>query len=579
MIQLRDYQQDLFERAQQSFRAGNKHPLIQLVTGGGKSALLAKICQGSIDKGTPTMAVAHRRELISQLSCALAKFGVKHCIVATPDVIAEIRRLHIADFGWPMIDQNSPVMVASVQTLVRRFDKLPHEPKLIITDEGHHLTEGSTWAKVHERFPRAYGLLLTATPCRLDGKGLGKGQGGYADDIILGPPMRELIDRGFLSDYRLFGPPSAIAMTGVKTKFGDYAKEDLAVAMDKPSITGDVVSHYKELAADKLGVAFCVSVAHAEHVAESFRAAGITSLAVHGTLDGAERRKRLKDFADRKIMVITAADIISEGVDIVGIECAMLLRPTQSLSLYLQQIGRALRPAPGKETAIVLDHAANFSRHGLPDSDFGWSLDGRKKSKAEKEAQEKPVAALQCPKCQFIDYPRKICGAPKIAGGTCDHVFEIKSRKLEQVDGTLQEVIAADRPSPIKTGMISSAEQAKAAGMPLGQWHQIERARIEKDALRTDLRDTLMAWAQSTGRGIRDGWGFNMGDIRDMKPKALKQNIQRAKLAVELERVLANLPLRPDPGAFTDLTAEQIQSLIDQACDGLFHSKEISNGN
>jgi DNA repair protein RadD len=266
---------------------------------------------------------------------------------------------------------------------------------------------------------------VTATPIRLSGEGLGD----LFETMVQGPTVRELIELGALSPYRLFAP-AGVDLSGVHTRMGDFVRGEIEAAMDKPSITGDAVSHYQKLAPGKRAVAFCVSVEHAVHVAEQFRAAGISAQAIDGGMDRTLRASVLSEFSAGRIQVLSSCDLISEGFDVPAIEAAILLRPTQSLGLYLQQVGRALRTHPGKTEAIILDHAGNVKRHGLPDEERVWSLDG---SQRKKGAQRSEVPVKTCGAC-FATV------ASMATHCSCGFEFPVVKREVEQVDGELQEV-------------------------------------------------------------------------------------------------------------------------------------------
>lgn len=523
-VDLRPYQYKAVNDLRTAFRDGYKAPLLVMPTGSGKTYTYSAIAGGAAIKGSRILILEHRKELLRQASCSLAALGVRHRIVAPNSKIADIRRVHVERFGWPMIDKDSHVAVASVQTLIRRLDWLAEfDPDLIIVDEGD-LATATSWHKIFGAAPRAKKLGVTASPCNTSGVGMNT----VYDFMVLGPSMIDLIELDALCRPRVFAPPMMADMSSVGHVQGEFDAQSAAFAMDKPAITGNAVEHYKELAPGRPAIVFCASVKHAEHVAEQFRAAGFRFEVVHGAMDDDDRDDRIFGLASGKYHGIVTVDVVSRGTDIPVAEVAILLRPTESLALFLQQVGRVLRPAEGKEYGLILDHAGNCARHGLPHQDREWTLEGRKKGKRGPMDKEKPVLVMQCPKCHFTEAPRAVCGGPKRDGTKCDHVFEVQSRMLEERAGTLAEVEDASLPPPrIKTGGIRTAQQAKAAGMSMAQWGHVERARAEKEALQNELRELLINWSKSTGRGVRDGWGFAMADIRDMKPKALRELIEK----------------------------------------------------
>lgn len=407
-IVLRPYQNTLVERTRANFIVGRKRQLLVLPTGGGKTVCFSYMAGAAKGKGLVVWILAHRVELLEQISKTLTDFGIKHGMIA-PGFLG---------------DRRQPVQVASVFTLARRLDRY-EAPDLIIVDEAHHAISKSTWGTVINTFPKARLLGVTATPIRLSGEGLGD----LFEVMVQGPTVSDLIEQGALSTYRLFAP-AGVDLSGVHSKMGDFVRGELADAMNKRSITGDAVTHYNKLAAGKRAIAFCVSVEHAEHVAAQFREAGIPAASIDGGMDKVLRKSVLASFTSGDLRVLTSCDLVSEGFDVPSIECAILLRPTQSLGLYLQQVGRALRLFPGKTEAIILDHAGNVKRHGLPDEDRIWSLDGKSKKRASKPSE---VPVKTCPKC-FATV------ASASTHCLCGHEFEVVARVIEQVEGNLEEV-------------------------------------------------------------------------------------------------------------------------------------------
>ncbi|MCE2909408.1 MAG: DEAD/DEAH box helicase [Burkholderiaceae bacterium] len=496
--------------------------------------MFAYVTSSAAAKGRCVYLLAHRAELVKQIAMTLARFGCQHRIVAPGAIVRQCQVAQFKALGRSFVGAGR-VYVCSAQTLVKRLDEMPDKPDIIVIDEAHHLTLESTWGRCVEAFPEAKLLPVTATPIRLDGKGLGLGAGGFADTMILGPTMRELIDQGFLSPYRIFAPPNALDLSGVRTRAGDYAKEQLAGAMDKPTITGDAVQHYHRLAAGKRAVAFCVSVDHAKHVAEEFRQAGVPAEFLDGTLDPAERQRIIERFEVGQTLVLSSCDIVSEGFDLPAIEVAILLRPTQSLALYLQQVGRALRVFPGKAEAIILDHVGAVATHGLPDEEREWSLDGVKRGRRQAANDNEPGVdrVMTCPKCYTIHLPAAECP-------TCGHVYPAKARKIEQADGELQELQAEQiealrRQKRVMQGQAQTVEQLMAQGMSRPRAQKVLQAREAKQALIGDVLDAIEAVRAATGRGPYAALGVTLGDVRRMKPKELQALLGRARAMVPAE--------------------------------------------
>lgn len=526
-IQLRDYQAEAVNLVRQAFAAGRRAPLLVLPTGGGKTTIFSYVTDSAAKKSRTVYLLCHRAELVKQIAGTLARFGCQHQIIAPGPIVRQSQVEQFRAHGRTFVHHGARVFVASVQTLVKRLDAYP-KPDLIVIDEAHHLTTDSTWGRIVEHYPGARLLPVTATPIRLDGRGLGVGAGGVADDLIMGPTMADLIANGFLSRYRIFAPPNALDLKGVRTRAGDYAKDQLATAVDKPSITGDAVEHYQRLAAGKRAVVFCVSVAHAQHVAAEFQKAGVTSEFLDGTLDALERDRIIKRFEAGETLVLSSCDIVSEGFDLPAIEVAILLRPTQSLALYLQQVGRALRTFPGKTEAIILDHVGAVMTHGLPDEDREWTLDGERKSgKRKADQNEEPGVdrVSTCPQCFTIHLPAPACP-------TCGHVYPVKARQIEQTDGTLQELTSDQleimrRQKRVMQGQAQSVEQLVAQGISRPRAMKILEAREKKADMIGRIMDAIDAHRAKYGQGAYALFGVTLGDIRRMKPKQLQELLQQ----------------------------------------------------
>lgn len=467
MLKLREYQDNTVNNIRRSYQSGNKAPLAVLPTGGGKTIIFSYIAASAVAKGKKAWILVHRVELLRQTSEKLSWAGVRHGLVNplyTPDLSAKCQ-------------------VASVQTLVKRVDRYRQhiKPDLIIIDEAHHAT-ASTYRQIIEAFPEAKVLGVTATPVRSDGKGLGALSGGLFDDMVIGPQISELIAMGFLVKPIVYAPTERLDLSGIKIKMGDYDKKEVEVRVDKPTITGNAVAHYTKLCAGAPAVAFCVSISHAEHVAEEFRAAGYRAYAVDGSMDDGERKRILNGLANGSVQVVCSCDLISEGTDIPAIGCAILLRPTQSTGLYIQQVGRALRPCEGKEYAIILDHVGNVLTHGMPDDDREWSLDGEEKKKKKKKKQEATVRVKQCPNCYAMHNPMPVCPH-------CGHKYEVEAREIKQEDGELKQVTA-------DTAKLIQKQRKKEVGS----------ARTLEDLIRVQ-----------NARGYKDGWAQHVWMARNKK--------------------------------------------------------------
>lgn len=412
-LTLRPYQQEIIDQCRNLMASGQRRILITAPTGSGKTALTAEMLARAAKKNKRSFFNVHRRELIKQSIGAFDKAEIPVGVIAS---------------SFPFHKQHA-VHIASVQTLGRRLQKL-HHPDLIVWDECHHIAAG-TWDKIFKHYNNSFHVGLTATPERLDGKGLDK----HFDVMILGPDVPWLIENKYLSDYKLFAP-STVDTSNIKKSMGDFNKTQLDELMDRPTITGSAVNEYLKQAKGKRAVVFCVSIKHSQHVMNEFLRRGISCEHVDGTTPTNERDARIERFRTGETKVLTNVDLFGEGFDLPAIEAVILLRPTQSLSLYLQQVGRGLRTYPGKTTAIILDHVGNVRRHGLPDEIREWSLLGKKGRLKSKSTENTSVKV--CDFCFAAQPP----GLEKCIH--CEHLFPKKEREIKHVSGSLEEVDRAE---------------------------------------------------------------------------------------------------------------------------------------
>ena len=437
-MEYRDYQQKMHDGFAEAWASGAQNVLGVLPTGGGKSALIA----GNVNaEAGPTCSIAHRQELVSQISLALARFGITHRLIAADSTIRNIVRVHMETFGRSFYDPRSRHGVASVDTLVLlpESDRWLPTVKKWVVDECHHLTrEGGTkgsvnkWMKAISRMPLAKGLGLTATPLRADGKGLGRFSDGVMDVMIQGPEMRELIQRGYLTDYEVYCPPSDIDLSAVgHSGSGDFSPEALRKAVHgSRTIVGDVVSSYLRLAPGKRGVTFCVDIGAAQEVCSEFRRRGVPAEVLTGKTPDLLRAQILRGLRDGRILQVVSVDVLSEGFDLPAIEVVSFARPTDSLGLYRQQFGRVLRTMPGKAIATVIDHVGNVVRHRPPDALRAWSLDRRERK--SKGTPDDLIPMRSCPQCTR-PYERTFPACPY-----CGHAVVPAERSAPQhVDGDL----------------------------------------------------------------------------------------------------------------------------------------------
>lgn len=423
MIQLRSYQLEGERRIREAFAAGFKAPLYVLSTGGGKTITFSSIARSAERRGKRVLIMCHRVELVEQIVESLKNFDIR------PHIIA-------AGYHGGGVNYRagvSAVAVASVQTLVRRL-KDYQPPTLIICDEAHHCVGGNSWAQIMHAYPNARRLGVTATPCRLDGRGLGT----HFDTLIRGPSEQELINAGFLVRTRIFAP-QLVDTSGLHVRMGDYVIGESEAMMDKPAITGSALSHYMQHTPHEQGLVFCTSVKHADNVARQFRDGGVPALMVSGQTDKALRRDIFRDYRAGKIRMLTAADLFSEGVDCPGARVGIMLRPTQSLALYRQQKGRTMRPAPDKQYATLLDCVRNCERPGfelLPGEIDDWELG----DDAQRKKRKPPPGVKICPKCFASSNPQAVKCSNSKPPANCKHVFVVKSREIDNREGEIHEV-------------------------------------------------------------------------------------------------------------------------------------------
>jgi superfamily II DNA or RNA helicase len=414
---LRPYQKEAENNIRLALRQGRKAPLLVMPTGSGKTHIFTSIATQAEQKGNRSLIIVHRSFLWKQVSDKLTDIGVHHGIIAPGHT-------RTAD----------KIQIASIDTLIRRLDKM-QKPDIIIYDEAHHVIRNNKWGKVAEYWPDVPLLGVTATPCRTNGQGLGLQSGGFFDELILGSQMLDLTPE-YIAPYKLFAPKLDVDVSEVKRIGGDWDRKELAAIYERKKIYGSVPGHYKKICYGIPAIAFCVTVKHAEWAADEFKDAGITAASVSGKTPEKQRKYLFESLARGRIMVLCSCDLVSEGFDVPVCGCAINLRHTQSLTLCLQQWGRASRPYPGKEYAYILDHVGNYTRHGMPDAMRTWSLEGSRYSKNILD-EEGRLLVRTCPMCFNVHAPCPMC--PK-----CGYKY-VNGFKLPKVDERveLQEIETA----------------------------------------------------------------------------------------------------------------------------------------
>lgn len=511
---LRPYQEKLVEDTYQQWDAGKQFVAMVSATGSGKSMTLTAIVAKERDRGQYVLVLAHRQELITQLSDTMGRMEIRHQVIAANKVVRFAAKQSMENHGVNYVDPNARVMVASVQSM--REAKIADLAKLgnkltVVQDEFHHATKKSkTWGGVLTPLLNAgaRGLGPTATPCRADGQGLSRETDGYADVIVEGPSMRWLIDNGHLSQYKIYCPPTDLRLDNVETSktTGDYKEKELKAEIGRSHIVGDIVSHYLKICPGKRGITFTVGVDTAEEVAEEYRKRGVPAVALSGRNADEERVQAIRDLKSGKILQIVNDSLIGEGVDIPAVEVVSFARPTQSYALYAQMFGRALRPFEGKSHAIIIDAVSNVMRHGLPDAPREWSLDRRERRTGKSE----PSTVRVCTACAAV-YERFLdacpdCGEP--VPKPADRSGPI------QVDGDLYE-LDPDVLAQMRNEVVGARETPEAMRdrmtaqhvPPAGVMANVKRQKERLDAL-VRLDHTLAQWA-----GYRRAEGLSDSEI------------------------------------------------------------------
>lgn len=506
---LRPYQIEIKSQVYAQWEAGISNVLLCLPTGMGKtktfcSIILDKAVNCPPAQKLPTAVIVHRKELVQQISLTLAEEGIEHNIIAPRNVVLGIiaaqRQLCKRQFYNP----NAIITVVSVDTWNSRVEKhylkLAKSIKLWIVDEAAHLLKGNKWGKAVSYFEKsAKGLGVTATPERLDKRGLGSHVDGVFDVMVQGPNTRWGIQNGFLSKYM-----PVISKTNyeqfLKEANGDsdYSKEAMADADENSPIIGDVVKEYIKHASGKQAILFASSTSTAFKMEAKFLEAGIKAKTLTGETDDKVRLEALIDYRNLKIQVLINVDLFDEGLDVPGIECVIMARPTMSLGKYLQMVGRGLRPAKNKPYLILIDHVGNIGshsnpKHGLPDNHRFWSLDRVKRRKKKINLVRicpNPVCntpfdrmLLECPYCSYRDEPGK-------GGGGAGRIGP------REVDGDLVMVDPETlRQLQAKVHLERPADLAKRVDRAGGDGTKAMENQIERIKMQKKLSDAIAVWA------------------------------------------------------------------------------------
>ncbi len=508
MSQLRGYQSAGIEQINGAWDRGVQNILKTGPTGSGKTVEFSHILQ---NHNGVSVAIAHRQELVSQISMSLAHEEVGHDIIAPRPTIKWIQKLHREEFGQSFYDPGAKTSVAGKGTLVARADQLGNWPKQVglwVLDEAHHCLRENTWGTAVDLFPNARGLGVTATACRADGKGLGRHADGVFDELILGPSMRELIDHDpqYLCDYEIWAPPSDLDLSEVEVSSatGDFKEKQVARAVKRSHLVGDVVEHYQSRAAGKRGITFAVDIESAHDLADAFNQAGVRAAAVSSKTPDPERHRLIKAFRNGELMQLCNVDLFGEGFDLPAIEVVSFARPTFSYPLYVQQFGRALRILAGKLYAIILDHVGNVERHdGPPDIPRNQTLDRREKARrGERDpdviptrictgcTKPYPLDLLVCPYCDEEWVASRRDGPQQVDGD----LIQLDRKILDQLYGQVRKVDESGD---------AFKRRMEYAGVPRPGVIAGSRRHLERQHAQRDLRAMMQMYSESQARDDR----------------------------------------------------------------------------
>ena len=393
-IKLRPYQEKFIDAVRSEFVKKNKRVVGVAPCGSGKTIMTGWMIREADRKGKRSIFFVHRKELIEQTAKTFDDLHIPYGIIAA---------------GQPM-NLGELVQIAGVQTLATRIDEVP-TPDFLICDECHHIL-ANTYKKIINAFPNAFLLGVTATPQRTGGITLCD----VFDSMVESLTVQELIDLGALTPFKYFAPDIGVDLRHARQKFGEFINSDIEEIMGDKKIIGGIVGNYQKLAGGKSAICYCVNVRHSKCVAEAFNNAGISAAQVDGETDKNLRNAIVDDFRCGKIKVLCNAELFGEGFDVPHCQAVILARPTNSLTLYIQQSMRSMRPNPDdpNKIAIIIDHVQNYARHGLPNAEHYWSLEPNKQKSFRRKCPicGKTVKVTittkgeeQCPKCGYI-FPR-----------------------------------------------------------------------------------------------------------------------------------------------------------------------------
>lgn len=497
-LELRAYQLDAVERVRVKIRGGRRRILVVAPTGAGKTVIFAHVITKAIANGSPVLVMAHRVELIDQTVQKLLAAGVP------PEQVGVIRGKD------PRTNPRAMVQVASIDTLRNR--KRP-PAKLVVIDECHRSLSES-YRLISAEYPDAVHLGFTATPWRLDGKGLGR----MYEEIVVVTTVQRLIDDEFLVQPLVFSHPERADLSAISTRGGDYNEDQLAAAVDKAPLIGRIVEHWRRHADGLRTIAFAASVAHSIHIRDAFLAAGIRAEHIDGETAEGVRRAVLARFTSGETLVVTNCGVLCEGFDEPLAKCVILARPTKSRILYFQCVGRVLRTVPGRPditSAIVLDHAGCANDHGLPEQtgEEDYTLDDELKNRRN------AVTTRTCKVCFKVT-----AGAPRVCPYcgeslvTAANDTDEAQRVLEEAEG---ELVLRQKQEAELAALRSRIQRAAVQFDRVRSWQDGETNRRLFNRFRKS-RTKMSALELRSVLGYLESGGFDADNPRT-EPKAIAE--------------------------------------------------------
>jgi superfamily II DNA or RNA helicase len=456
---LRPYQVNAIAALRAHANAGRTRLLLTVPTGGGKTLTAADIMRSALSYGHRVLFVVHLRELVDQTVRALARCGITHVGVMRGDD--------------DRVDESAPVQVASIQTLARR--KRP-DAQVVILDEAHRSLADTYAAHIWDAYPDAVVIGLTATPCRGDGRPLGD----RYQELVVGATYSELIAGGFVAEPIVYAPRIELDTSSLRRVAGDWDAEQVEEMMS--GLAGEIVPTWQAHAGGRSTIVFASGIRHSRDIVRRFLEAGVTAEHLDGETPGDERAAILERLASGETTVVSNCAVLTEGFDSPGVRCAVIARPTLSLVLHMQTAGRALRPGPVQP--VIIDHAGNVGRHGMPHEDRVWSIHGPAKRVAAKSLYRTcaqcfayyAVSASACPHCGFAP-PVKERELPVEAPAVVERV----TTDLIERNFYVSAVNLA-RSRGLKPGMAGFKFKEKFGRWPPWSWSQETKAQFASDS-------------------------------------------------------------------------------------------------